>query len=184
MLGGTPGTPVPGHRNRSGLRVSIHNGCARLPATERSCVVTEEETISLSIRELCWNLHRAGGDPHRVKVPETCIRSREAKVHVSIELTITILAIVIGNREPAITRHMQPTATTDRLFSAPRDWLTTGSFLGSVVVPVKVAPPLLEALTRILLLQAPGVFTPVYRLIPVVAESPLGHSRSSHSSSY
>src|ERR1700687_2659594 len=41
---------------------------------------------------------------------------------------------------------------------------------GSVVVPVNVAPPSCETLTRMSLLQAPGVFTPVYLLLPDAAK--------------
>ena len=42
------------------------------------------------------------------------------------------------------------------------------------MVPVNVAPPSFETLSRILLLQAPAVLTPVYRLVPVVAVNPAG----------
>ena len=44
--------------------------------------------------------------------------------------------------------------------------LTTGISRWSTVVPVKDAPPLPETLKMILLLQAPAVLTPVYRLVP------------------
>jgi hypothetical protein len=43
----------------------------------------------------------------------------------------------------------------------PRSGRTLGSARGFTVVPVKVAPPLVEVLTRMSLLQAPGTFTPV-----------------------
>jgi hypothetical protein len=44
--------------------------------------------------------------------------------------------------------------------------VTMGSLRGSVVVPVKLRPPLFDWLNRILLLHAPGVLTPVYKLVP------------------
>ena len=44
--------------------------------------------------------------------------------------------------------------------ACPPSAVTLVSFRGSVVVPVKVAPPSLDVLSRMSLLQAPGVFTP------------------------
>jgi len=43
----------------------------------------------------------------------------------------------------------------------PESVVTVGSARGLVVVPVNVLPPSVETLTRMSLLQAPGVFTPV-----------------------
>jgi hypothetical protein len=45
---------------------------------------------------------------------------------------------------------------------------------GSVVVPVKAPPPLSDTLTRMSLLQAPTVLTPVYSGVPVSSEKPCG----------
>src|SRR2546423_15611475 len=55
-----------------------------------------------------------------------------------------------------------------------RAWLTLVSSRGSVVVPVNVLPPSFETLTRMSLLQAPGVFTPVNRIWPVAGSKPVG----------
>ena len=56
----------------------------------------------------------------------------------------------------------------------PRSWSTLVSALGSVEVPVKLAPLFLLTLTRMSLLQAPRVFTPSYRLPPVFGFVPVG----------
>src|SRR6516165_11144121 len=45
--------------------------------------------------------------------------------------------------------------------ACPLAVLTTGSWRGSAVLPVNEAPALLETLSMILLLHAPGVLTPV-----------------------
>src|SRR5579875_190273 len=58
--------------------------------------------------------------------------------------------------------------------ACPGAAVTTGRLLGSAVVPVKVAPPSPDTLSTILLLQAPGVLTPVYRLFPVTGLTPAG----------
>jgi len=42
------------------------------------------------------------------------------------------------------------------------------------VVPVKVEPPSFDTLSRMSLLQAPGVLTPVKRLAPVAGLKPAG----------
>jgi len=60
------------------------------------------------------------------------------------------------------------------VLACPRCWSTLVSFLGPVFVPVKLAPLSLLVLTRMSLLQAPAVFTPVYRLPPVFGSVPVG----------
>src|SRR6267143_3887065 len=44
----------------------------------------------------------------------------------------------------------------------------------SVLVPLKLAPALVDVLTTILLLHAPAVFTPVYRPPPELGSVPVG----------
>ena len=58
--------------------------------------------------------------------------------------------------------------------ACPGSVFTDGSARGSLVVPVKVFPPLVETLTRMSSLQAPGVFTPVKRFWPVAGLTPVG----------